>query len=531
VSLAQTQSPAFEPAAVPDPQRAPVDVIIVAFNEQINLPCTLKSVVGWAHRVFVVDSGSTDGTRELATSLGAEVVEHAWEGYARQKNWALDNLPLESPWTLIVDADEAVPEDLREEIGALSRQEPSEVAEDGFYINRALMFMGKRIRHCGYNPSWNLRLFKRGKARYEDRPVHEHMILQGREGYLDALLLHEDRRGLEYYIAKHNRYSTLEAETLYFGEQSDSSTVSPRLMGNWIQRRRWFRTTLYPKLPAKWLWRFAWMYFVRLGILDGVNGLRFCLLISAHELFTSLKLRELKLRGVEISRPAPLSTTTRQLVEPPRAVTSPLASQSAPRSAAFSPTPVFVDTGQAASPASLSIQREGSPWTLMDNLKRVLWMFTSATLFRYSFHNWYGWRRVLLRCFGAKIGAEARIRPTVRIEIPWNLEVGDDSVVGDYAILYCLGKVTIGRHAVISQYAHLCAGTHDYTSRRFPLVRMPIAIGDEVWVAADAFVAPGVTIGDRSVVGARSTVTRDVPPDNVVAGSPAKFVKMRELAE
>lgn len=275
--------------------RVPVDVIIVTFNEEINLPFTLRSVSDWANQIFVVDSGSTDRTREIARGFGAEVIEHTWEGYARQKNWALRNLPLNAPWTLIVDADEAVSERLRDEISLLCQKPPADVAEAGFFVNRALIFMGKRIRHCGYNPSWNLRLFKHGRAHYEDRPVHEHMILDGKAGYLRHLLLHEDRRGLEYYIAKHNRYSTLEAETLLHQHTLEQHpSVQPRLLGNAVERRRWFRNNLYPHLPAKWLWRFLWMYVIRTGFLDGMNGLRFCLIISTHELFTALKIRELQ---------------------------------------------------------------------------------------------------------------------------------------------------------------------------------------------------------------------------------------------
>ena len=99
-----------------------------------------------------------------------------------------------------------------------------------------------------------------------------------------------------------------------------------------------------------------------------------------------------------------------------------------------------------------------------------------------------------------QVGAGVRVRETARIEIPWNLEIGNDTVVGDEAILYSLGKIRLGRKVVISQYAHLCAGTHDYTSDAMALLCPPITVGDEVWIAADAFVGPGVTIGARSVV-------------------------------
>lgn len=168
-----------------------------------------------------------------------------------------------------------------------------------------------------------------------------------------------------------------------------------------------------------------------------------------------------------------------------------------------------------------------SEWTTGQKVARTLWMFVSATLFRWSFHNWYGWRRWLLRSFGATVGQRVRVRPTVRIEIPWNVTIGDDSIVGDFAILYSLGIITIGQRSVISQYAHLCAGTHDYTSPAFPLVKLPITVGNEVWIAADAFVGPGVTVGDRAVVGARTTVTKDVRPGDVVVGPSARAIKNR----
>ena len=167
----------------------------------------------------------------------------------------------------------------------------------------------------------------------------------------------------------------------------------------------------------------------------------------------------------------------------------------------------------------------------MENIKRALWMLARTLLFRPSFHNWYGFRRSLLVAFGAKLGKGVRIRPTALIEIPWNLDLGDDVIIGDYAILYSLGKITIGRGAIISQYAHLCAGTHDFTTRRFPLLKPPIVIGEEAWIAADAFVGPGVKIGDRAVVGARATVVKDVPADQVVIGPAATFLKPRELRD
>jgi putative colanic acid biosynthesis acetyltransferase WcaF len=269
--------------------------------------------------------------------------------------------------------------------------------------------------------------------------------------------------------------------------------------------------------------------------MDGLAGLRFCLLIASYELFTGLKLKELEQRAKALPATttddglAALDTTRVQLggdqaafadslpaEEPMSRERSERASEQTPRTNAMP---------QPATP----VEKDPSPWTVMDNVKRVLWMFVYAFLFRPSFHNWYGWRRFLLRALGAKVGAGVRVRASAWVEMPWNVEIGDRSIVGDRAIIYSLGKVTIGRDVMISQYAHLCAGTHDYTTPRFPLLCVPITVDDGAWVAADAFVGPGVTVGARAVVGARASAFKDVPPDTVVGGSPAKYIKPREL--
>lgn len=173
--------------------------------------------------------------------------------------------------------------------------------------------------------------------------------------------------------------------------------------------------------------------------------------------------------------------------------------------------------------------RHVSPWSTKDKVRRILWSWVQGTLFRCSPRNAYRWRAMLLRQFGAKLDGDVRIRPTVEVEIPWNLTIGTNTSVGDHAILYCLGPVTIGRFCTISQYAHLCAGTHATNDRAMELLRPPIRLGDDVWIAADAFVGPGVTIGDRTILGARSSAFSDLPADMICVGSPAKPIKPRHL--
>jgi putative colanic acid biosynthesis acetyltransferase WcaF len=172
-----------------------------------------------------------------------------------------------------------------------------------------------------------------------------------------------------------------------------------------------------------------------------------------------------------------------------------------------------------------------SPWTTRQKLLRVVWGLAVLVLFRPSFHNWYGFRAALLRAFGAKVGRNVRVRRTVRIEIPWNVELADDVSIGDEAILYSLGPIRIGRRSFVSQYAHLCAGSHDHTRLDYPLLREPITIGEDCWIAADAFVAMGVTVGDRAVLGARASAFADLPSDMIAVGNPAKPIKRREFEE
>lgn len=132
-----------------------------------------------------------------------------------------------------------------------------------------------------------------------------------------------------------------------------------------------------------------------------------------------------------------------------------------------------------------------------------------------------------MRIFGASVGRNVHICPSVKITIPWNLTIEDDVGIGDSAILYALGPIRIGKRTTISQYAHICAGSHDYHDPDMPLLKLPIQIGCDVWICADAFVGPEVAVGDRAIVGARAVVIRDVPENAVVVGNPARKVHDR----
>ena len=158
-----------------------------------------------------------------------------------------------------------------------------------------------------------------------------------------------------------------------------------------------------------------------------------------------------------------------------------------------------------------------------------LWWIVQDTLFRWSPQFMYGWRRFLLKLFGAKIGKDVIIRPTAKVTFPWKVKIGDYSWIGDDVVLYSLGEIEIGNNVVISQRSYICTGSHDYTKIDFPIFAKKITIEDEVWLATDVFVAPGVRIGRGTVVGARSSVFKDLPPGKVCIGNPAKPIKDRAV--
>lgn len=156
-----------------------------------------------------------------------------------------------------------------------------------------------------------------------------------------------------------------------------------------------------------------------------------------------------------------------------------------------------------------------------------LWWFVQATLFAASPQVFYGWRRFLLRVFGAKIGKNVIIRSSVKITYPWKLKVGDYSWIGDNVDLYTLGEIDIGSNSVISQRCYLCTGGHDYTAEGFDIFQSKIIVKNSCWVATDVFVSPGVTINEGCVVGARSSVFNDLPENSICVGSPARKIKDR----
>jgi glycosyltransferase involved in cell wall biosynthesis len=249
-----------------------LNVIILTQQEELNLPHALRSLKDLDCDVFVVDSGSTDRTMQIAQAFGARVVEHSFENQARQLNWALDTLPLTAPWTLRLDADERLTDGLAAEIGRVLSSPPAAIA--GYLIKRRVYFWGRWIRFGGYYPTWLLRLWRTGMARSEEMWMDEHMVVTGGSiGRLNHDVIDENHKGLTFWIDKHNRYSDREI----MSNNASSGERSRRRVGGAIARKRFFKKTIYGRSPlflraiAYWFLR----YFILLGFLDGRAGFVF----------------------------------------------------------------------------------------------------------------------------------------------------------------------------------------------------------------------------------------------------------------
>ena len=291
-------------------QRTPVSVVVPVRDEGRNIRRCLEHLQ-WAGEIFVVDSWSTDGTVEVANALGAKVVQFHFNGtYPKKKNWALEHLPFANEWVLIVDADEVIPPELAEEISRVV-QKPD--TYDGFYVNRRFFFLGRWIRHCGYYPSYNLRLFEHRLGRYEkliasgagDNEVHEHVVLKGKAGYLKHDMLHYAYPDIATWVEKHNRYSSWEAN-LYERFRLGDPGGTERLIGERLRFKRLLKR-LYLRLPLRFIFRFFYTYLLKGGFLDGKAGFIFCVLLSYYDFLSWAKSYENKYRVTEQLMQAPSS--------------------------------------------------------------------------------------------------------------------------------------------------------------------------------------------------------------------------------
>jgi len=275
--------------------RPRIDVMIPTYNEAAHATEVVVNSLE-SGEVFVLDSLSNDGTQKLSRDAGATVVEHPFENYSRQKNWGLDNLPMKGDWVFILDADERITPELREELFRVAR-DPG--AHPGYFVNRVVIFMGWEIRHGGFYPSWNLRFFKRGSCRYEDRAVHEHMLCDGETGHLEHEMLHIRRESISQFIRKHIKYAEMESNEWVKQRRGTGAAAKGRsLFMGLAGYRHWLRRELWPRLPLRHVIRFLYMYVYRLGVLDRRAGWHLACLIGTYEYMITLLYHD-KLRQAE----------------------------------------------------------------------------------------------------------------------------------------------------------------------------------------------------------------------------------------
>jgi glycosyltransferase involved in cell wall biosynthesis len=287
------------PDGAVNPGKASLSVLIPVRNDAANLRACLETVA-FADEIVVIDSESADETEEISRQVGARVVQFAWDGkFPRKKNWALQNVPWRHDWVLIIDADERITPALEGEIRAAV--ERTDV--DGFYLNRRFWFLDGWINHCGYFPSWNLRLFRRRKGRYErmetldrgagDNEVHEHILLDGRADYLDAPMEHYAFPDIATFVDKHIRYAAWEASVREQFASGAEGRMRASPFGNALERRRWLKRVSL-RMPFRPTLRFIYSYFLKQGFRDGHRGWILCRLLAWYEFLITAKMAETK---------------------------------------------------------------------------------------------------------------------------------------------------------------------------------------------------------------------------------------------
>lgn len=285
-------------------EKTDISVLIPVFNEEKNIRRCLEALKNWAEEIIVVDSQSTDSTIEIAESFGVKVLQfHYKGGWPKKRQWALDTYDFRNDWILLLDADEIVTQELKLEV-----EKSLNISYlNGFYIRLELVFLGRRLKHGGFD-FYKLNLFRKGKGTFEKRidnqtmemsdiEVHEHVKIQGTTEYLKHAIEHHNVNNIFRYIQKHNEYSTWEAEIMHKAKHGllGRNEIPPKLIGgSQTQKRRWFKNKLF-FLPGFSIITFFYHYILRLGFLDGIPGLIYCGFKGIQRFHAKAKLKELQI--------------------------------------------------------------------------------------------------------------------------------------------------------------------------------------------------------------------------------------------
>lgn len=251
----------------------PISIVILTFNAETTIGATLASARRISDDVHVVDSYSTDRTLEIAREHGAQIVQHPFENYGAQRNWAIDTLALRHDWQLHLDADERVTDELAAELGALFQAGlPAEIA--GYYLPRLVHFHGRALRHGGMYPIYHMRLFRRGRGRCENRKYDQHFHVDGPSAQLRSPMIDDIRMSLGEWTARHNRWADAEVEEI-LNPGRDVIGAGDTPVGRKRAQRGWYyRAPLFLRAFLLFFYR----YVIRLGFLDGREGLIFYVL-------------------------------------------------------------------------------------------------------------------------------------------------------------------------------------------------------------------------------------------------------------
>ncbi len=277
-----------------DEIKPPLTIVILTFNEEINLPGALESVVAWADQVFVVDSFSTDKTLEIARKYEAQIFQNIWVDWATQRNWALDNLPIKNEWVLFLDADERVSPELAEEIRETLINVPNEIC--GFYVKRKFVFLGKWLRHGGLFPNFILRLVRKDKTRVKMIGAWEYFRVHGETLKMNNSVIHKDNKTLTHWINKHNQYADNEAKAIRENKKYIEIGSNGELERKQKVKLRGYIWNRLPLLQRSFF-PFFTRYVIQRGFLDGIEGFIYYFL---HDLWypflVDTKVLELKKR-------------------------------------------------------------------------------------------------------------------------------------------------------------------------------------------------------------------------------------------
>jgi glycosyltransferase involved in cell wall biosynthesis len=275
-----------------------LSVIILTYNETVNLPTCLASLQSLGAEIFIVDSNSSDNTVEIAKQAGCQVFTHPFQNHAEQVNWALENLPIVTPWIMRLDADERLTPELVEELKQILPTTSTEIA--GYQVKRQVFFMGRWIRHGGYYPTWLLRVWRKDIGTCEQRWMDEHIVLsKGNTANLRYDIIDENQKDLTFWTDKHNRYADREVKDLLGVIANESDELLDKNQQSQAGQRRWVKKNLYARSPLflRAFLYFLMRYIVGLGFLDGVQGLIFHFLQGFwYRFLVDAKIYEIKRR-------------------------------------------------------------------------------------------------------------------------------------------------------------------------------------------------------------------------------------------